>query len=430
VRIWLFLFFCALALSAQNPAWDYQVRLEADGKQLNIDARFVADEERAYSVDSPAEAFVEAVEEESNGNWKAVERKADRWRVTSSSRGVHLRYRFRLSDAAAYINRLMSVSGRDGLTLARPNYFLLRPVRFDPEARTRFKVNAPKGFTFVSGLHEASPGVFEARADDLDDAPYSAFGRLSVRNILHRGVSMQIAFPEGSKFDEDSEAWIRNSVDALASTYGRFPVSRVALFLVPSRGSSVGFGTASGNGGAGVIVILGRDVKRNDLQNDWVLTHEFIHLAMPNLSKRHHWFEEGVPTYLEPLLRTRQKRMKVEKFWFDLMREFLTDLDIREKTNGVKTIEDALREIVAQGGTTEVNWDMARVLEVADRGVGLPALSTLYRKHAERAERVDLEVIWKRLGVVREGDHVRFDDQAPLAELRKRWFNAVPVPTH
>ena len=37
---------------------------------------------------------------------------------------------------------------------------------------------------------------------------------------------------------------------------------------------------------------------------------------------------------------------------------------------------------------------------------------------APRAERVDLEELWQRLGVMRNGDTIQFDDAAPLASLR------------
>ncbi len=36
-----------------------------------------------------------------------------------------------------------------------------------------------------------------------------------------------------------------------------------------------------------------------------MLTHEFVHLATPTLSKRYAWFMEGAATYVEPIARVR-----------------------------------------------------------------------------------------------------------------------------
>ena len=41
--------------------------------------------------------------------------------------------------------------------------------------------------------------------------------------------------------------------------------------------------------------------------------------------------------------------------------------------------------------------------------------------------KVDLEDLWRRLGVVADGREVRFDDRAPLAAVR-RSITARPLP--
>jgi hypothetical protein len=49
---------------------------------------------------------------------------------------------------------------------------------------------------------------------------------------------------------------------------------------------------------------------------------------------------------------------------------------------------------------------------------------------------VDLDAMWRELGVVRAGDHVTFDDNAPMAATRRAitWGNTAPaakvVPVH
>ena len=53
----------------------------------------------------------------------------------------------------------------------------------------------------------------------------------------------------------------------------------------------------------------------------------------------------------------------------------------------------------------------------------MPVLRELYDRMATRPGKVDLEAVWKKLGVARQGDKVTFDDQAPLAKLRLAMTN-------
>jgi hypothetical protein len=37
------------------------------------------------------------------------------------------------------------------------------------------------------------------------------------------------------------------------------------------------------------------------LNEDWELTHEMIHLAFPDMARNQHWIEEGISVYVEPI---------------------------------------------------------------------------------------------------------------------------------
>jgi len=59
------------------------------------------------------------------------------------------------------------------------------------------------------------------------------------------------------------------------------------------------------------------------------------------------------------------------------------------------------------------------LLEIGDRAVGVPALTELYAAMKDRPAPVDLDALWRRLGVLPEGRGVRLDDTAPEAEIRR-----------
>jgi hypothetical protein len=58
------------------------------------------------------------------------------------------------------------------------------------------------------------------------------------------------------------------------------------------------------------------------------------------------------------------------------------------------------------------------MIEIGDRATGTRVLEELYERLAKAPGTENLDALWSRLGVVRTGATVRFDDQAPGAALR------------
>jgi predicted metalloprotease with PDZ domain len=194
---------------------------------------------------------------------------------------------------------------------------------------------------------------------------------------------------------------------------------------------------------------IGRTATAADMRQDWTLIHEMAHLALPNLVHRHHWVEEGLATYVEPVARVRLGITRPEDFWSEMMQGFprgllrpgekgfddagrwgttywggalfwfLADLEIRERTGNRRGVEDALRGIQQAGGSIGVSWSLDEVLAAGDRATGVPVLRGLYDRLGKGAGKVDLPAIWTRLGVERGEQTLRFRDDAPLAGVRR-----------
>jgi hypothetical protein len=60
-----------------------------------------------------------------------------------------------------------------------------------------------------------------------------------------------------------------------------------------------------------------------------------------------------------------------------------------------------------------------RVLDTADKAIGVTVLAELYAKLANDPAPVDLAALWKELGVAVNGRTVALDDAAPLADVRR-----------
>jgi hypothetical protein len=97
----------------------------------------------------------------------------------------------------------------------------------------------------------------------------------------------------------------------------------------------------------------------------------------------------------------------------------LADVDIHRQTENRKGLDDALRGILEAGGNITQDWELQKALSIGDRATGVPVLTTLYDKMKDRPFDVNLDALWKELGVEQNGKGVLFTDSAPLAATRR-----------
>jgi hypothetical protein len=243
--------------------------------------------------------------------------------------------------------------------------------------------------------------------------------------------------------------WVRAAVESTSTYYRRFPVPHVVLRIVPSEGQGVRGGrTNEADDGGRIRIHVGKNATAVQLHSDWMLTHEMVHLAFPSVADDHHWIEEGIATYVEPIARVRAKKFDAKEMWFEVVRDLhqglpapgdqgldrthtwgrtywggalfclLADVDIRKQTNNEKGLDDALRGMLLAGGDIRYHWPLDKALEAADRATGVRVLKTLYDKMKNEPYPVDLPALWQQLGIALEGQTVRFIDAAPLAAVR------------
>ena len=281
--------------------------------------------------------------------------------------------------------------------------------------------------------------------------PYREFGALPATRLEVGGGVLTVAFapgelrlPAGAVLD-----WVGRGARAVALYFGRLPDPNAKLLIVPASGNSIRGGTTWGFRGAASRILLGRDTTEERLQQDWVLVHELVHHAMPALEDRHHWMEEGLATYVEPVARAQSGELRVESVWADLVKNLheglpkagdqgldhtptwgrtywggalyflLAEIEIRRRTNNQRGLQDALRALVAAGSNIGQEWPIDKVLAVADVGTGTTVLREIYGRMKDVPVTVNLGELWKSLGVSMAGGEVRFDDAAPQAAIRQ-----------
>lgn len=129
----------------------------------------------------------------------------------------------------------------------------------------------------------------------------------------------------GDDFDLPQRAildWVQRCANAVSTWLGEFPVRSATIRIVQSdRDGGVLHGRSWGGKQAECQVSVGRHATAGDLYRDWVLTHELFHFAFPYVPERHHWIEEGISTYAEPLARSGIGLLAPEQVWNDMTRE-------------------------------------------------------------------------------------------------------------
>ncbi len=156
--------------------------------------------------------------------------------------------------------------------------------------------------------------------------PYSAFrlanaavfGRFEAQERSVGGATVNIVcLEERFAIGCDGVAdWVQASAEAVTTLYkGKFPVGRATVFVQGRPGTRVGFGSAKRGGGSSVAVNIGRDASLEQLLADWTLVHELSHLGIPYLPSEDSWLDEGLATYLEPIMRARAGQLSRRRAW-------------------------------------------------------------------------------------------------------------------
>ena len=244
--------------------------------------------------------------------------------------------------------------------------------------------------------------------------------------------------------------WITTAARAVTKYYGRYPVAHAVVRVRPVAGDWIGSGKTFGTSDGGVITVsVGRSTSAASFHSDWMMTHEMVHLAFPSVADEHHWIEEGLATYVEPIARVEVGNLTATQVWSDVMRDLpqglpaagdrgldfthtwgrtywggalfclLADVEIHQRTANAKGLQDALRGILDAGGTISSDWNLERALRIGDDSTGVPVLQELYAQMRNAPHPVDLDQLWRELGIERQGTTVILHDDAPLAGARK-----------
>lgn len=433
-------------LISERPAL-LEVEMSCRGKRLN-----------GFGVEEDTRIVGEVLD----GNGQPLRREGSRYRFAAPTRDARLHYRVDL-ESTAKASESFDVALRRGKTMIAPvSTWLARPEPLYTDLPVTLNVTTPPGVAFTTGLSRAADG-YQLEANEIPVATYSLFGSYAGEAFSMPGrgetAHVELAIADGHLDVGNAEVtrWVEDSAREVAKFWHGFPMPRalVTVIPVPDRDRVV-FGKVLPESSPGIVVLVGEHATREALYDDWILVHELFHLGVPSFSGEGKWFDEGLATYFEPLIRARAGWRSEESVWREFVRAMpqgletletrgleraetfagiywggaivvmLADIEIRRATNGARGLEDGLRGVLAAGGQANEVWGLGETLALSDKSCGLSVMEPLARAHADHAERVNLGSVWKELGVSPRADGVTLLADAPGARLRHSVIYGTP----
>ena len=272
----------------------------------------------------------------------------------------------------------------------------------------------------------------------------------SAVDTLHIGGAVICVLFEDRELNTQAallHTWIDRSAHIVTAYYGAFPGKHVELVLRSMDGNGIGGGRTT-NDPLKIQIRVGRGVDADTLRGDWVLVHEMVHLALPEVGRRHNWLAEGLATYVEGVARAQAGNRDVADVWAEarhsmpagLPREgeggmdetptwgrtywggalfcLQADIAIRQRTHNRIGLQTALQAVLQRTGGYASERSIEEVFKIGDEATGTTVLEDMYQRAKATPEMTDLALLWKQLGVPEDPEHQPFDAQAPLAAIR------------
>jgi hypothetical protein len=244
------------------------------------------------------------------------------------------------------------------------------------------------------------------------------------------------------------QQWLERALTSVSETTGG-AAERIHVVAIPGEGGA-------STRGRTITLRLEDGPRPRRPSSEWVLPHELIHASFPSLWEPDLWLEEGLATYLEPLVRVRAGQLAEAEMWRDLARDLpqgrartgegglrgtktwhrlywqgavfwlQAELEIFRRTAGAHNLNDALCAWARLADNDDFGAEQAFM--AMDTELGQPILSELYRGASARGIERDPTRLLAELGVVGAPAGVVFKADAPAAELRHRLARPSPRP--
>ena len=325
-------------------------------------------------------------------------------------------------------------------------------------------------FRLPEGIDVSVPWQPDANADHrylIGKSPESAnapiaFGQLDRHDIDVPGATLRVALLRGTVPMDNAGLlrWVEAAATDVSLAYEKFPNPSPQVLVIPvasqgrDGGSAVPYGRVVRDGGETVELLVNQHRPLEDFLDDWTATHEFSHLMLPYVARKHRWISEGFAQYYQNVLLarsgaygqmrawqklyeglergrmsrpdlspndaatggTRDATMKI--YWSGAAIALMADVALREQSGGEQTLDDVLRELQACCLPSDRVWTGPELFAELDLIAGRDIFMPLYRRYANTIGFPDAMPVFARLGLGIEEGQVHLARTAQLGHIR------------
>jgi predicted metalloprotease with PDZ domain len=347
--------------------------------------------------------------------------------------------------------------------IVSPAYWMWRPeLRGATSIRVSFRL--PESVQIAVPWQRLSE---DSHVYVLAESPESAyapviFGKFDYREIEVPGATLRVSLLAGVE-PMDNEAiarWIRATATDVSLAYGRFPSPSPQVVVIPvggSRGnnwSAVPFGRVIRDGGETIELQVDQSQPLEVLLEDWTATHEFSHLMLPYVERKHRWISEGFAQYYQNVLLSRSgayddlqawqeihdgyergrlsrpelspneassgsvRASLMKVYWSGAALALMADVQLRERSNGTESLDDVLDRFQACCLPSHRVWSGPELFAYFDELASAPIFMPLYKRFADTAGFPDTSEIFQQLGLTVSDGKVHYSRGAESHALR------------
>ena len=448
-----------IAMSAESVTHIYTVSVDYSMSRLWVEARFSRPVNSVIARSRDAGEFLLDVRSCSDDQQIRMRNQ----RMLLPTQGIScMNYTVDL-ERAAKAHRYAKLLAPQNVIVS-PSYWMWRPeLREGTEIQIRFRL--PENVQ-ISVPWRQLPG--DGPVYLLTESPESAyapvvFGEFDYREIEVPGATLRVSLLSGvDEMDNASMVrWINATATDVSLAYGRFPNPSPQVVVIPvgkSRGndwSAVPFGRVIRDGGETVELQVDQSQPLEVLLGDWTATHEFSHLMLPYVERKHRWISEGFAQYYQNVLLTRSgayddqyawqkiydgfergRRSRPElspndasadavraglmkTYWSGAAIALMADVQLRERSGGTESLDVILDKFQVCCLPSERAWTGPELFAQFDELASTPVFLPLYWRFADTAGFPDTSALLERLGVAVSDGEVRIHSPAELRAIRE-----------
>ena len=370
-----------------------------------------------------------------------------------------LNYTVDLARAARHNKNYRGLS--DNNIIVSPSLWLWRPeITRRSEIHARFRLPSDMHASVPWQAIDDSAGYYRiARSPESANAEV-IFGKFDYAEVDVPGATLRVSLlRNGVEFDKQAIFdWVGIAATDVSLAYGRFPNPSPQVIVVPvsttQSDSAVPYGRVIRDGGELVQFFINPGKPIEDFMGDWTATHEFSHLMLPYLSRRHRWISEGFAQYYQNVLLARSGEYDQQFAWQKLYDGFerghksrpelspneaaeggirnalmkiywsgaaialMADVQLRERSGGKESLDTMLGHLQQCCLPADKVWTGPELFKTLDSFTNEPVFMPLYRRYADTAGFPDPTGLLKQLGLSVSDGKVRIRGNGELSDIR------------